>query len=116
MEPAVKAAVSDGMLDDEMGKDVLEMLSARISAHPQWFVRGRNEASVIDLGGRENRPDRVVMTGGKTIVIDYKFGEEESEKYIRQVERYIQLYRLMGYKNVSGVVWYVPADKVVEVE
>ena len=56
------------------------------------------------------------MTGGKTIVIDYKFGEEESEKYIRQVERYIQLYRLMGYKNVSGVVWYVPADKVVEVE
>ena len=116
LEPAVKAAVSDGMLDDEMGKDVLEMLSARISAHPQWFVRGRNEASVIDLGGRENRPDRVVMTGGKTIVIDYKFGEEESEKYIRQVERYIQLYRLMGYKNVSGVVWYVPADKVVEVE
>ena len=116
LEPAVKAAVSDGMLDDEMGKDVLEMLSARISAHPQWFVRGRNEASVIDLGGRENRPDRVVMTDGKTIVIDYKFGEEESEKYIRQVERYIQLYRLMGYKNVSGVVWYVPADKVVEVE
>lgn len=115
LEPAIRNAVADGMLDEELAGESLDLLSRRISAHPQWFIHGRNEASVIDLNGHENRPDRVVTDNSSTLIIDYKFGEE-SEKHIRQVERYINLYRLMGYENVSGVVWYVPSDRIVEVK
>ena len=38
------------------------------------------------------RPDRVVWTSEDTIdVIDYKFGEEEPEKYFSQVRGYMRL-------------------------
>ena len=48
-------------------------------------------------------------------VIDYKFGAER-DSYLWQVRRYMKLYRDMGHPSVRGYVWYVPDDKVVEVD
>ena len=45
------------------------------------------------------------------IVIDYKFGEKK-DSYKGQVRRYCNLYRDMGFRNVSGYVWYVREDEV----
>ena len=94
------------------------MLVARMKAHPEWFegaARARNEVSVFAADGSIHRPDRVVIDpyGGVT-VIDYKFGAER-DSYLRQVGRYMKLYRQMGHANVRGYVWYVPEDKVVSV-
>lgn len=114
---AVDAAVLDGVLDREEGDKAEALLSARIASHPDWFSRevmARNEVTIFDTDGREWRPDRVVIDGNSVTVIDYKFGEER-ESYRRQVARYCQLYRSMGYENVTGYVWYVPDDKVVAV-
>lgn len=95
------------------------LLRERIEAHPEWFSGAslaRNELTVFGADGSRNRPDRVVYApdGGVT-VIDYKFGSERNS-YLRQVHRYMDLYREMGYPSVRGYVWYVPDDKVVEVD
>ena len=95
------------------------MLRERIAAHPEWFSGAglsRNEVSVFAADGTLHRPDRVVQTApGEVSIIDYKFGAER-DSYLRQVRRYMRLYSELGYKSVRGYVWYVPEDKVVEVQ
>ena len=112
---AVEAAVSGGILTPDEGAEHGRMLSERIAAHPDWFSGDcRNEVSLFGPDGGEHRPDRVILGRDKTLVIDYKFGEDR-KSYLRQVASYVELYRAMGYPDVSGAVWYVREDKVVPV-
>ena len=105
-------------LPPDMDAESRSMLAARIDAHPEWFsgaARARNELTVFGSDGSRNRPDRVVFTpDGGVAVIDYKFGSER-DSYLRQVRRYMNLWRSMGYAPVRGYVWYVPEDRAVEV-
>ena len=95
-----------------------ELLLERISAHSEWFspeLKTLNEVAIIDSFGNTNRPDRVLVDEeGRVTVIDFKFGEED-EKYSVQVRRYMRLFREMGYGEVSGYIWYVPIDKIIQV-
>ena len=72
-----------------------------------------NETELIDIDGNIYRPDRVVVSGGKVIVIDYKFGEKEN-RYRRQVRKYADIWRRLGYEDVSAVLWYVQTGDIVE--
>ena len=95
-----------------------ELLLERISAHSEWFspeLKTLNEVAIIDAFGNTNRPDRVLVDeDGRVTVIDFKFGEED-EKYLGQLRRYMRLFREMGYGEVSGYIWYVPIDKIIQV-
>ncbi len=95
-----------------------ELLLERISAHSEWFspeLKTLNEVAIIDSFGNTNRPDRVLVDEeGRVTVIDFKFGEED-EKYSGQVRRYMRLFREMGYGEVSGYIWHVPIDKIIQV-
>lgn len=95
-----------------------ELLLERISAHSEWFspeLKTLNEVAIIDSIGNTNRPDRVLVDEkGRVTVIDFKFGEED-EKYSGQLRRYMRLFREMGYGEVSGYIWYVPIDKIIQV-
>lgn len=95
-----------------------ELLLERISAHSEWFspeLKTLNEVAIIDSFGNTNRPDRALVDEeGRVTVIDFKFGEED-EKYSGQVRRYMRLFREMGYGEVSGYIWYVPIDKIIQV-
>lgn len=119
LQDAVQAAVLDGKLSDEEGKDALGLLSERIASHSDWFTgEGLNETTVFDTYGNERRPDRVIISGERTLIIDYKFGErtEESDRrYSRQVETYCKVFRSLGMKNVEGLVWYVVPDSYLQV-
>ena len=46
-------------------------------------------------------------------MIDYKFGEHY-KKYERQVARYMDMWRRMGYEKVSGYLWYLDSGNIVE--
>ena len=52
-----------------------------------WFMPGNKvmtEAGILLPSGNTRRPDRVIFKDGKTIIIDFKFGEESSH-YTEQV-------------------------------
>ncbi|MBO6169756.1 MAG: UvrD-helicase domain-containing protein [Bacteroidales bacterium] len=102
----------------DLDSDSATLLRSRIESHPEWFgaeCRSRNEVSVYGSDGSMNRPDRVVEDkAGNVSIIDYKFGAERPS-YLKQVRRYMDLYRGLGRPAVRGYVWYVPEDKVVEV-
>ena len=55
-----------------------------------------------------------MVNGENAVVVDYKFGHEDSEHY-KQVERYMKLLSDMGYKNVTGYLWYVYKNDIKKV-
>ena len=64
---------------------------------------------------RHYRPDRVVWTADGAIeVVDYKFGDEESSRYVRQVRGYMNLLR-RAYKGttVRGYLWYPLSGNII---
>ena len=115
---AVDAAVRDGRLTAKEGEEDFALLQERIAsvAERGWFPEDVstvfNERSIFDTDGSEHRPDRVVALPDRTIIIDYKTGEQD-KGYTRQLQRYIRLYRQMGYPAVSGHIWYLH-DGVIE--
>jgi ATP-dependent exoDNAse (exonuclease V) beta subunit len=116
---AVHSAVLDGDLPAKAEKETLELLESRIASVRErgWFspsAKVIRESAIMDRNGREWRPDRVVMhPGGAVSVIDYKSGEPDP-KYLQQVERYVNLYRAMGYGDVKGYLWYLADNTVTE--
>lgn len=84
---------------------------------PHW--RTMNECGILSHGEHgemiEHRPDRVISDDRQTIVIDYKTGKPD-ESYKKQVQGYMSLLTEMGYKNVSGFLWYVRSGEVIPVK
>lgn len=112
---AVRHAFEAGEIDAGQEEEYLNILTQRISAHPEWFLADGtevlNEAQLIDTDGNPYRPDRVLVKDGAVTVIDYKFGEK-NRRYHRQVARYADIYRRMGYSEITPIIWYVLADEV----
>jgi len=116
----------DGVLynDDITAERMRETLIKRLADKrvadwfsPRWTLF--NECSILfidpDTGNvAERRPDRVITDGTEMKVIDFKFGRPRSE-YYDQVRQYIALLRSMGYANVSGYLWFVYSNEIVEV-
>ena len=63
----------------------------------------------------EYRPDRVMQNSKKeTIVVDFKFGRQKIEHH-DQVRKYISLLRSMGNHKVTGYLWYVYPNKIIDI-
>ncbi|MDD3064353.1 MAG: UvrD-helicase domain-containing protein [Massilibacteroides sp.] len=74
-----------------------------------------NETDILIGKGLSKRPDRIMIRNGEVLVLDYKFGEKEEDKYKKQVKNYIELIKAIGYQEVHGYIWYVELDRLVHV-
>ena len=88
----------------------------------EWFSKRwqlYNECTILEYNKdtnemEEHRPDRVMTDGKEIVVVDFKFGKER-EEYKKQVQQYMEILIRMGHKKVSGYLWYVVKNNVVEV-
>ena len=67
--------------------------------------------------GIENvRPDRIVrLPDGQLIVIDYKSGQRDDKRYLRQLNRYIAKLRLIFPSTpIAGRIWYITHDLILD--
>ena len=109
---AVDAACASGNLTSAQVDHVKELLSRRVAEAQGlgWFPADPSkvmvENDIIDVDGQVYRPDRVVIEDGKVLVIDYKFGQHHN-KYERQMRIYSEIFRRMGYADVTAVLWYL---------
>ena len=112
---AIRRAFDAGEIDSGQEEEYRNILTSRIASRPEWFTSEGaevlNETQLIDIDGQIYRPDRVVIKDGKVTVIDYKFGEKNN-RYRRQVAHYADIYRRMGYSDITPVIWYVLSDEV----
>ncbi len=114
---AVRKLVLDGKLPAEESAAVEEKITTMISSPDVagWFLPGSEvltEVGILMPSGNIRRPDRVIFKEGKTIIIDYKFGEENPH-YSEQVKQYSRLLADMGYDNIEGYIWYVDKNLII---
>lgn len=119
----IKDAVSKMVLDGRISSTEQDEIEKKISgalSQPEikdWFSPGLRVITETDIllpDGTQKRPDRVIISGDKATVIDFKFGDEK-EEYIRQVDNYRKLLLDMGYSRAEAFLWYVDENKVIKV-
>ena len=124
IEPRLKELEQAGIIynDDITSRELQNKISCALSNEKvkNWFsLRWKlfNECTILDYDKEtgdvyEHRPDRVMTDGKEMIVVDFKFGKPRDE-YHEQVQRYMRLLMRMGYKQVSGYIWYVLRNEIV---
>lgn len=119
LEDAVERSVSSGDISADEREGVLELLRLRLEEvkNRGWFSEDAgqvyNERDMIDTDGQIYRPDRVVVSEGKVVIVDYKFGEHRAS-YLNQIRKYADIWQRMGYADVSACLWYVQTGEIVE--
>ncbi|MBO7300719.1 MAG: UvrD-helicase domain-containing protein [Tidjanibacter sp.] len=120
MERSLGLLVTDGVISTEEAQTLTEKINKAMEDErvAEWFdgswdsVRGERD---IIHNGRSWRPDRVMIRGEEAVVVDYKFGINAPASYHKQIERYADLLRQMGYKSVSGYLWYISTEHIEQV-
>lgn len=115
----------DGILPSKgiSAEQLTEMLKKRLEQPKvrDWFSdrwKHFNECSILTVeDGKviERRPDRVMTDGSQWLIVDFKFGQPKNEHH-DQVRQYISLLRQMGHEPVSGFLWYVYSNKIIDVQ
>lgn len=100
-------------------KSKIEASLANPTVH-EWFSEEwddvKCEVDILDKA-KSRRPDRVMIKGDRAVVVDYKFGDMQSDSYIKKMKTYLDLLRNMKrFNSVEGYIWYVALDEVVEVK
>ena len=120
LENAVGIVLRNGDLTAAEAEEALALLRQRITevSESGWFRESAdiilNEATLIDTDGEMYRPDRVVLEGRKVAIIDYKFGDH-NPRYVRQLRKYSEIWKRIGYEHVSAHLWYVHTGEVMDV-
>ena len=71
-----------------------------------------NEREIINLDGRKLIPDKIIIEPNRTLVIDFKTGQE-TPNHKKQVKEYMILLKNLGFENVEGELYYTEEQKVV---
>ena len=82
-----------------------------------WFdgqMQVLAEQTILSTNGRTYRPDRIVIRDKHAEVIDYKFGDEHTDKYNQQLRNYTLLLQQMGY-TVDAYIVYAALQKINKV-
>lgn len=121
LDKAVKSALATGEISEDEASEIVQFLSDSLKEAEQkgWFPEKSeavyNEISLIDTDGEVCRPDRVVINGGKVVIVDYKFGEHY-RKYERQMVKYAGIWKRMGYTSVEAYLWYVHTGEIKNIK
>ena len=112
-------ALIDGKINKEERQRIETELAANLEleATKKWFdgsYQILNERDVLTKD-RMLRPDRIMYSGDRAIVVDYKTGEPIPTKYNRQIESYARGLKESGFAKVEGFLWYLSSNEVVKV-
>lgn len=125
-EEDLRSAVRRMSLDCLIDAEQAENLNAKISdilldnRVKEWFSSDWDSVkceSAIIAHGDIRRPDRVMISGDRAVVVDYKFGDKRSNAYRKQITEYMHLLRDMdNYSQIEGYVWYISLGEIECVE
>ncbi len=113
---SVRKLVLEGKIPAIEADDAEKRIKSLI-ASPQvaeWFSpenKVMRETGILLPSGVQRRPDRVIFRNGRTIIVDFKFGVQNSH-YIRQIGHYRNLLSEMGFENIEAFIWYVDSNLI----
>ncbi|MEN8115420.1 MAG: UvrD-helicase domain-containing protein [Bacteroidota bacterium] len=119
IEKACIKAFHDGKVNEKELLEIQQSIKENLDL-PEvkpWFdgsYKIMNERNLLTTG-KLLRPDRIMTNGNKAIVVDYKTGEKNQDKYNRQVRGYAQTLKDTGFEKVTGYLWYLGLNEVEKV-
>lgn len=121
IDTSVESYRREGVINRKEAEDLKTELQELLNKPEvyEWYnapTRVLNEVEILFGKGKSRRPDRVMISEDKAIIVDYKFGEIEDNDHHTQVRNYLNLIRQMGYVKVNGYLWYVSLNKIEEVK
>ncbi len=120
LDNAVERRFLAGEITADEKNEISKMLKEALSNDTvkEWYsgkYQVLNETQLLRPDLNTSRPDRIMLDAGNVVVVDYKFGDTEEKKYIRQIQNYVKIIREMGFEQVKGYVFYVKQNKVIDV-
>lgn len=112
--------VSLGAITLSESEEINTLLSSFINKKnvSKWFsgyYSVMNETQIFTPNKPMIRPDRIMTKGDTAIVIDYKFGILENQKYNKQIKYYMSQIQNLGFSDIKGYICYVSLDKIVKI-
>jgi ATP-dependent helicase/nuclease subunit A len=120
IDRAIEAIRREGMIEAKEAARLKGDIT-RLMEHgdvKDWFDGGWRviaEQDILIPGGSLKRPDRVMLKDNQVIVVDYKFGKQQSASHQSQVRIYTDMLKQMNYPEVKGFIWYVNLEEVIQV-
>ncbi|MBN3583235.1 UvrD-helicase domain-containing protein [Algoriphagus aestuarii] len=109
----------DGKLNEEE-KQVVERQLEHLftnSLFASWFGdKGilLSEQGILLPGGKQKRPDRIILSEYEAVIVDFKTGEAKSS-YANQVKEYMELVANLSKKPTKGYLCYLETGVIEEV-
>lgn len=116
LEGLLQEAYFEGRLDLNEVLEVKRLLTGLLEKPPmrEWFnptVRILTEQAILLPGGRHKRPDRILITAEKAVVIDFKTGVEKTS-HQNQVREYVNLVSTLTQKPTEGYLVYIESGAI----
>ena len=120
LEPALNEMLYEGLIDEQDKEKLYAKISMLFENETvnDWFTTDwdvKTEVPILPDTGELSRLDRVMTQDDNAIIVDFKTGETKDAGHHRQVERYKQLLKGMGYSSVEGYLLYMDDIKVEKV-
>ncbi|MDX5479422.1 MAG: DNA helicase UvrD, partial [Cyclobacteriaceae bacterium] len=109
----------EGRLTQEESSVVEEQIEALFKQElfASWFDPNNTllkEQGILLPGGKQKRPDKIILKEHEAVVVDFKTGEEYS-KYEKQVRGYMNLVKGLSGKTTKGYLCYLESGKILEI-
>lgn len=110
---------TEGLIEPTEAEEIQKSLE-KILQHPD--LKGLfevesdvlNEREILTPDGNMHRPDRVVYLSDRVVILDYKTGIP-LETHNKQIKRYVNLFKEMGFERVEALLVYIEKNEVVRV-
>lgn len=111
IEKAAGMLIIFGLINKEQKDKLIEELQKILSVDTirDWFdsdAKAENEKDIILPDGSVHRPDKIILKGDKTIVVDYKSGKRKPE-HKEQIKKYGEILAQMGFKDIEMNLFYI---------
>ncbi len=117
---AVKRMEAEGKIQANGADQTISELNELLTNDEviSWFngtYKVINERNILTGANGIKRPDRIMIGNDEVVVIDYKSGDTETDKYKYQLRTYMAELRKYGFTNVKAYIWYTKLNKRVKV-
>lgn len=115
----LQAFYFDGRLNEEE-KQLVEKQLDHLFTNPlfaSWFGTSGillAEQGILLPGGKQKRPDRIILKDTEALIVDFKTGEAQS-RYANQVREYMELVSKLSQKQAKGYLCYLETGLIEEV-
>jgi ATP-dependent exoDNAse (exonuclease V) beta subunit len=116
VENAIARLIEEGMIRTEESAILKQRLESvvkhpRLSPYFEPGIRVLNEQEIFLKNGVILRPDRVVFSNEKAVIMDYKTGRPDRQ-HRNQVQEYRDALQAMGYIAETAIVVYISENLI----